>query len=158
MHETLLAAALLILAGPSAAENITPVATVMRDKKTFDHQWLCLQGKAAQVDPQVSPVKHHQYWTAKLQDDMASIILFAYGLPPFKNGETIEACGIFARLKKAQSTGEVFHDEFNVTNVLKGPSIGAGKVKITPTGIVAVAGDGKETAAKYANPAQPLSH
>lgn len=148
--------AALLLAAPLAAETITPVADILQDKKRYDRRWLCIVGKTSEVDPEVSPVRHHQYWTAKLKDDAASIVLFAYGLPPFKSGDVIEACGIFARLKKAQSTGEIFRDEFNVTNILQGPSIKAGKVRITDKGIVAVSG-GKEVAPQYKDPAQPLS-
>jgi len=153
----LLAAAFVALARPAAAEVVTPIADILQDKAKHDHRWLCVAGRATEVSVAISPVRHHKFWTAKLADDAARIVLFAYGAPPFSEGDAIEACGIFARLKKARSTGEIFRDEFNVTNVLQGASMRAGKVKITPKGIVAVAADGKETAPKYKDPAQPLS-
>ena len=127
---------LSVVAASSRAEEITPIAALLKNKKAYDRKFSCIAGKTATLFTKVS---HHArpYFTIWVGEGEGKLKVFGYGKPPFTEGEKIEACGIFT-IEKHHS-GRIFYDEFDAKTILRGDAIGAGRVILTATDVQPVA-------------------
>ncbi|MBI3553199.1 MAG: hypothetical protein HY077_11940 [Elusimicrobia bacterium] len=121
---------LLALAAASSAEEITPVAAILKDKKSYDRRFSCVAGKSSVLFTKVSRNKH-AYFTVWIADGDAKLKVFGYGKPQFLEGERIEACGVFS--VEHQHSGRVFYDEMSAKVILREGEIGKGRVALTQT-------------------------
>lgn len=125
MRSLLTGLALAFLARAACAEPITPLAELLKNKKVYDRRFSCIAGLSSVLFTKVS--RHgHAYFTAFVSEGADKVKVFAYGRPPFKEGEKIEACGVFTQEKHHSS--RIFFDQFNAKLILRGDSIGAGHV------------------------------
>jgi hypothetical protein len=122
---------LILAAAPLAAEVITPLATLIKNKKTYDKKWLCVADKTSTLFTKVSH-NAHPYFTVWLGDGDNRIKVFAYGKPPFVEGDRIEACGMFTQEKHHGS--RIFFDEISAQVILRDKAIGADQVILSSTG------------------------
>lgn len=123
---------LLLTAVPLAAEQLTPIGVLLKNKKAYDRKFCCIAGKTATLFTKVS--RHaNPYFTVWLFDGNDKIKVFAFGKPPFSEGERIEACGVFA-IQHEVST-RVFYDELSAKVILRTDAIGKDRVVLTPTDV-----------------------
>jgi hypothetical protein len=124
-------ALLVLLAAPLAAEEITPIATILRKSKTYDRKWVCVADKSSTLFTKVSH-HAHPYFTVWLGDGQDKMKVFGYGKPPFTDGERIEACGMF--MQEKHHSGRIFFDELSAQVVLREKAVGADQVILSSTG------------------------
>ncbi len=127
---------LLMAAAPLAAEEITPIATLLKNTKTYDKKWLCVADKSSTLFTKVSH-NAHPYFTIWLGEAQNRIKVFGYGKPPFTAGEKIEACGMFTQEK--HHSGRIFFDEISAQVILRDKAIGANQVALDALGYKSVA-------------------
>jgi hypothetical protein len=121
---------LLVLAAPVLGEEITPIPVLLKDKPAFDKKFSCVSGKTSTLFTKVS--RHgHSYFTVWIGEGNERLKVFGYGAPTFKEGETIEACGVFS-IQHTHSS-RVFYDELSAKVILREGEIGKGRVLLTPT-------------------------
>lgn len=129
-------AALALSGAPAFSEEITTLAAIYKDKKSFDGRYVCILGKTETLFEKYSRLGNH-YWTVWVHDGPEKVKVFGFGFPSFKEGETIEACGRYRRTKEL--SGRIFYDEFSAAAILKGEAMRAGRVVISADGIKPVA-------------------
>jgi len=139
MPKILTLAILLASSGLSfaAAEELMPIAAVLKNKRAFDGTNFCIQGKTSVLFEKYSRRGNH-YFSVWVSEGAAKIKVFYFGFPNFKEGDIIEACGLFLREKWV--SGRVFHDEFTAQAILTGGSMQAGLVTVSTAGVQAVPG------------------
>jgi hypothetical protein len=121
---------LLMLALPAFGEELTPIPALLKNKAAYDKRFSCISGKTSTLFTKIS--RHgHSYFTAWLGEGNDRLKVFGYGAPAFKEGDTIEVCGVFSI--EHEHSSRVFHDEFSVKVVLPEADIGKGRVILTPT-------------------------
>lgn len=128
MRSLLIPLLLSLSAAAARAETITPIAELLKNKKAYDRIFSCIAGTSSVLFTKVSH-HGHPYFTVFLSEGDAKVKVFAYGQPPFKEGEKIEACGVFTVEKHHSS--RIFFDQFNAKNILRGEAIGAGRVVLS---------------------------
>ncbi len=135
---SLAASLLLALAGSaSAAETITPVETILKNRDAANGRHFCVVGKPVITENKVGRVTGKHLFRGKIDDGTGTLELFAFGrFPAVATGELIEVCGKFHKYYLHRH-GVGYHDEIVAEAILKGKGIGAGLVEITPKGIVA---------------------
>jgi len=121
---------------PSAAvEPITPIAAVLSGAAAYDRRILCLVGKASVLFRKDSR-QGNPYYTFWLSAGGGKVKVFSFGRPEIQEGDELEACGRFDHEKHI--SGRIFFDELSAQSILRGRSIGAGYVQLTPTGVLPV--------------------
>jgi hypothetical protein len=125
-----LALILLALAVGARAEEITPIAALLKNKAAFNRKFCCVAAKTSTLFTKVSR-KAHPYFTIWLNEGDDKVKVFGYGKPPFVEGEKIEACGAFTQ--EYHHSGRIFYDQVSAKVILRGDEIGKGKVELTPT-------------------------
>jgi hypothetical protein len=126
----ILLASLFLAAGSLAAEEITPIASLLKNKAAFDRKFCCVAGKTSTLFTKVS--RHaHPYFTIWVSEGEDKVKVFGYGKPPFVEGEKIEACGVFSQ--EYHHSSRIFYDQISAKVILRGDEIGKGKVELTPT-------------------------
>ena len=116
----------------AGAETITPISSLLKSKKTYDRIFSCIAGTTSVLFTKVSH-HGHPYFTVFVAEGEEKVKVFAYGAPPFKEGEKIEACGVFTQEKHHSS--RIFFDQFNAKTILRGEAIGAGRVVLSSTDV-----------------------
>lgn len=141
---------LLLLAGAApAAETITPVADILRNRDRSNGRHFCVVGKPVITENTVGRVTGKRLFRGTLSDGTGALALFAFGqFPPVAGGEPIEVCGKYHKYYLHRH-GVGYHDEIVAAAILKGKGIASGMVAITAEGVVAGA------AARKAGPASP---
>ncbi|MBI5245074.1 MAG: hypothetical protein HY922_15530 [Elusimicrobia bacterium] len=119
----------------SAAEEVVTVAELLKNKKAYDGRNLCVSGKTSTLFQKYSRKGNH-YYSVWVSEGKWKIKVFSFGFPSFKEGDVIEACGLFLREKWV--SGRVFYDEFSAQVILTGSAMRSGRVEVSSAGVVAV--------------------
>lgn len=135
---TLAASLLLALAGPAAAaETITSIGLILKNRDAANGRHFCVVGRPVITEDKVGRVTGKHLFRGRIDDGTGALELFAFGrFPPVASGELIEVCGKFHKYYLHRH-GVGYHNEIVAEAILKGKGIAAGKVEITPRGIVA---------------------
>lgn len=134
---TLAAALLLALAGSAAAaETITPIGAILKNRDRENGRHFCVVGKPVITEDKVGRVTGKHLFRGKIDDGTGVLELFAFGsFPPVASGELIEVCGKYHKFYLHRH-GVGYHDEIVAAAILKGKGIASGMVEVTGTGIV----------------------
>ncbi len=120
---------ILLLSVTAFAEEITPVPLLVHHMADFDRKFVCVADKTSTLTEKVGYDSHKPIFLVWAGDGDAKIKIFGYGKAPFQAGERIEACGLFLREKRRG--GRIHRDEIYAKVILRGKSIGAGRVVLS---------------------------
>ncbi|MEQ1917909.1 MAG: hypothetical protein ABL955_01810, partial [Elusimicrobiota bacterium] len=94
------AALLALLALPAAAETITPISDILKNRERANGRNFCVVGKPVEIDQRVGRVTGKHLFRGKIDDGTGRLEIFAFGyFPPVALGERIEVCGKYNRFK-----------------------------------------------------------
>jgi hypothetical protein len=110
----ILALSALLVFSLALAEKAT-VAAIAKDPAKFDNKVVTVPGKVAHFEARTSKAGN-KYFTFTLEEGKAHIAVYGHGeLNPMpKNGDKVEATGIFAKERK--SAGRTYSNELDVSS------------------------------------------
>lgn len=134
----MVAAVAFLLALPVlAAETITPIADILKNRDLANGRNFCVVGKPVEIKEKVGEVTGKHLFRGKIDDGTGQLTLFAYGrFPAIHIGEAIEVCGKYTKFYLSKGNNP-YHNQIEARAILKGKMISAGLVDIV-NGEVAV--------------------
>jgi hypothetical protein len=122
--------ALLALPAAAAAETITPIADILRNRDWANGKNFCVVGKPVEITEKYGEVTGKHLFRGKIDDGTGRLVLFSYGnFPAVALGEAIEVCGRYDKFKVSKGNKN-YHNQIEARVILKGKLIASGAVEV----------------------------